>query len=489
MTLLISFVPFMLFANNFSSYLGKIPYDSVVSELTPIEEREIEKITFKDGTPVYNDRIIRLYLVASGINTEAEFRHYFTLFEDLVQQAKELDGPGELNRYNMAERLLHFMHDEIFKTEITGRAAGYNIGVRETLDKKRFNCYKSALLYNALLEYFDYKSYLVLVPEHIYSVVLIDGRRISVETTNRFGFDTYNDGYPENQRKFDKPNVLLNRKNYRDKTPVDNVTVAGIIYNNLLLLYADQEQYPGYPVKTDMNRAALLGMLGLYITGDNKAIANNVQYPFFRLTEDRVKQDPQNLEKAYDDFMQIINHPYITAYSKPYRRNASILVLESLPAYRKSVYGDPSTLTLDRLAESYRDSLVTLEKLSLDRSITDSGWNNTVIQYMENVDGKVNMDSYEGVRSYITAAHELINDERLRTSPSYGRHRDLLARYATTELNNYIAALINSKNYRQAYAESRKGASYLRQLDFSHSATMRTLERNMNIVKDQMERN
>ncbi len=477
------------FAVSFNEYINNIEYKGVTDKLTDVEKREFSKIYFDNDLPLYEDRLIKLYLVASEINTESEFNSYLKQFEALVSKARQIEGLNNLNRYNKAERLLHFLHDESFSKELTGPAAGYNIGIKETLDTKVYNCYKSALIYNALLEYFDYQTYLVLVTEHIYSVVIIDGKEISVETTNRYGFDSYNNGGADFKRKFDKPNISLQRKNYRSKNPIDNVTAAGIIYNNLLLLYAGREKYPGYPVPVDMERSALLGMLGLFITGENEAISNNVQYPFYRITEAKVKGDPLLLDEQYSKMYNIISHPNIAAYNKQYRRNLSILVMDSLPLYREKRYGKDNSLSVNELIKSYKNSLFQIEKYSLRDEITDSAWNNTIIQFMQSLKSKSDTTTYEGIINYTNAAYALINDETLKQSNYYTKYKEMLSQYPTTELNNYIAGLINNNKHRQAFREAETGISYLKEINFYHPQTMRTLERNRNTIQQYLQNN
>jgi hypothetical protein len=472
-----------LFATDFTDYMSSIPYDSVKQKLSNVEQREFDKIYFENGLPYYDDKLIKLYLTVSGIVDENEFNSYLQQFESLVQKSRGISGINSLNNYNKAERLLHFLHDESFATELKGPAAGYNIGIRETLDHKRYNCYKSALIYNSLLDYYGYNTYLVLVPEHIYSVVIVDGKEIPVETTNRFGFDPFNAGDPEFKRKFDKPNITLRRTNYRKRTPINNISVVGIVYSNQILLYAGKETYPGYPVTLDYEKAALLGVLGLYVMKNEAALGNNALIPFYHITENSIQSDPLKLETELDRYNTILSIDYLAPYAKPFKRNKNVLLLQNIDAYREKKYGVADSLSISELNNSFANTLNFVENISTDDGITDSIWNNSLIVYSDALEVKTKENSYTSIKLYIDSMRLLMQNSDLQKSKVYSKYNDRLKRYGSVRLNNYIAELMNSEKYEQALSEGKQAIAHIKDIDYYDSRVIKTLESNIEKVE------
>lgn len=473
-----------LFGMTFEEYISSTGYEDVNNTITQKEINELSKINRTSGSLTYNDKLIKLYLIGSEINEEPRFSRYIDQFEGLVSKARQSSDRKGLSGYNQAEWLLHFLHDELFKIEITGSGAGYNIGIQETLDEHLFNCYKSALIYNAFLEYFGYQTYLVLVPEHIYSVVYIDGTPVEVETTNAYGFDPHNRGLPKYTRKFDNPNIKFDEPRYSVTQPIDNISVISIIYNSRLLLYTGQKKYQGVNTGINMKRAAALGLIGLYISPDDKSIANNVQFPFFTITKNQILTSPGNFESEYERFYSLIQKPEIKSSNAPYLRNLSILLMDSLKPIRTYRYGNLSTKGLDAITKAFSESLLLLEKYSLDNDVTDAAWNNTVIEYLETLETRIHFSAVTDTETFARQCMNLFNNEKLQSSTYAPKYRKTAERTVTVHLNNYVAQLIESGQYAKAVKDADTGIIILKkQLDFYDNEVMRSIELNRDNAK------
>ena len=483
MKLILYITSIFLFINieaaGLQKHIDTFGYDFLNDTITDIEKRELDRISFENSSPYFPDKIIRLYLIASQINKEPDFTRELKAFESVI---KEIEPQTKgLSSYNRAEKILHILHDIYFKTELTGSGAGYNIGIEDTLRSKRFNCYKSALIYNAVLEYFGYESYLVIVPEHIFSVVLIDGRQIEVETTNRFGFDPYDRGAPGHKREFDKPGVIFDKKNYSSKTPVDNISIISIIYSNRLLLYTGQKRYTGYSVKPDFERAAALGVLGLYMHGKSTNLANNIIYPFYRISSGNMKKDPASISKYVKQFSEFLAHSRFAPYRPMYNKNISIAVLESQPALRESYLSSANPISADTVTDAYIQSLKSVESNSQSAEITETAWNNITIDYNHDLAKQINTDSIEGIKNYALQQKRLF--ETLSEYKHSSKYKSMAAYNTTVILNNYILKIYGTKNYQKALSEIDRGIDLLeKQLSFYDKKVMDSVKKNREII-------
>ncbi|MDA3899813.1 MAG: hypothetical protein PF637_04765 [Spirochaetes bacterium] len=483
---IIFLIIFPLQAADLKKHISEFGYDFLHETVTETEFREINKVSFDNKRPVYNDRLIKLYLIASEINSEPRFTRELKNFESVIETIRpQVKG---LSSYHRAEKILHLLHDIYFKTEITGSGAGYNIGIEDTLTDKRFNCYKSALIYNAVLDYFGYESYLVIVPDHIYSVILTDGKQIEVETTNRYGFDPYDRGAPEFKRALDKPGVTFSKKNYRTKTPIDNISVISIIYNSRLLLYTGQRRFSGYPAPLDHKRAAALGVLGLYIHQDSDNISNNILFPFYRINSARMAQNPDSIIENINQFKKLLAHERFSPYRPMYNKNISIALLEVQPAFRESSFGRSETLNLDQITSAYIASLELIENNSVSDEVTSTAWNNITIDFNTDLEKKISFRSIDDINDYTTQQKRLFT--HFEASPQSSSFQKLAKERVTVMLNNYILNIIESKDYEKALRETDEGINLLKNRhNFFDEKVMNTIAKNrsllINIIEQQ----
>jgi len=326
-TIALLFSATILFSGDFSLFIKDIPYEEVKKNITALEIKEFNKITFKNKRPTYKGPLIRLYFLASGINTPETMKQYMNQYNSLLKYIKSKLRSKKLNKYNKAEYILHLIHSKLFIKVQTGAAAGYNIGIKKTFDEKAYNCYKSALIYNSILSDLGFVTALISVPEHIYSIVYIDGQYIDVETTSRYGFDPYNKGRPNYKRKFDKKNIRFSIRYYSKKTPVNNIPVLITLYHNRVVATTGEAVFYGVNLQKDFKRAAAMALLESYLDQFESTFANeSLMHRFYEIMKISIKENPTKLQNEATKYRNFLYSLPQNVKKKNYLRNKDIFI-------------------------------------------------------------------------------------------------------------------------------------------------------------------
>jgi hypothetical protein len=453
---------------NFSSYLRIFDYPGIKEKISPLELREMDRIVVTDRGISYPDKLIKLYLLASDITDEKTFNRYLNDFKSKLNKArkiiKEKGYDRKLNRYNLAEFLLHFLHTEYFFNEQKGSAAGYNIGIRETFDSGKFNCFKSALIYNAFLEYFGYRTSLISAPNHIYSLVNINGITISVETTNRYGFDPYNTGKGKYRKLFDKEDIIFGIKYYREKVPMDNISVVVLIYVHRSHLYSGEKYYPGIQIEKNYSKAAALSILSSFLCYSEKSsIIENLLFKVFYLSKHKIDKNPEIIDVEYRRFAKIIDHHYFQKYSRKHWHNIEAAVVESFSRIRERKLNKTGTDNPQTVLKLHIDEIESINSyIKKNINIRNRGWNNSIIDFNKIIKSKYDSGNLDNIKRYGRLIMEMINNPVFRNSGSFiKKYRDMYLNNISISINNLGIVELNKQNWREAHRIYREGLDFL----------------------------
>ena len=476
---------------SFDAYLARFEYPEIVKKISPMELRELNKITFNGTEPGYPGRLIDLYLTASGITDETQHTQYRTAFENTAEEARRELAKKEnrkLNSYNKAEFLLHYLHRKIFKSTITGSGAGFNIGIKETLDTGAFNCYKSALIYNAFLEYFEYRTSLVLVPEHIYSIVYIEDIPVEVETTNQYGFDPYAAGGNRFMRVFDTPNIIFDKKYYNNKQPIGNISVLSQVFSNRLSMYSGDRTYSGESVPNDAERAAALGIMGTFINPLDDMTASNCLTMLSRIFRTSAYNNLTDIENAADRFLRTAA---IFSSCREYRnsmRNFSIIILNTAADIHRREFSRLSG-EADFVEIFTRDFYYYEKYLKTDMQIFNDGYNNTTVEFLDAVRKRYPSPDSLTIASAAGIMTRFFSDPRMQNNALSSRYRQYGSELLAAYINNAGAAAYNAGNTDKAIQIFTEGLSAARSSGMYDNRSFSAIEHNLTQIKTQRERN
>ncbi len=452
---------------SFGKYLYSIDYPEVKQSLTGREVNEFSRINIYGNQTVYPDRVIKLYLLASGITEEKEWDRYLERFTDLVDGAMESINSNsylrKLNTYNKTEYLLHYLHDNLFKIELKGASSGYNIGIRSSFDEGKFNCYKSSLIYNAFLEYFNINAFYMSVPNHIYSAFRVNGKIIDVETTNKYGFDPWDRGLPQYRRAFDRKNVQFQRTTYRSKQPMDNLRVLVQVYNNRSILYAGEMTYPGIDASRDLHRAAALSLLGDFLSnGRDEYIIHNTLYKLFMVTNENLEKNPFLLDKEYRRYDQVLQNSRYSKYAVRHYRNLEIATSRSLAQIRdarlKRVNGDPVEGSLEILARECENAN---KYITRNSSIRFTVCNNAMVRYSNILERELPQDNLGNIMRYSRQILKMFSLDVMERDARIQQIKPRFVRMISARINNLGADAMNNGEWRTADSIFTRGIRFL----------------------------
>jgi hypothetical protein len=171
-------------------------------------------------------------LRASGIGERERGRIYEPAFQALLEKLKGEAGAVR-SGYPRARKLHLALHREVLlRYESTAD------GLDRVLDHGEYNCLSSSLLYGLVARAFGLQAQLVQMPRHVYVRLLIDGRRVEVESTSRKGFDLHPQWIPATD-PFADPDYGLNASfgKYRgveggEAEGVDLERAVGFLWHN-----------------------------------------------------------------------------------------------------------------------------------------------------------------------------------------------------------------------------------------------------------------
>jgi|GEM_PF-3517754 len=461
--------------------LDSAAYPDVRAALTDYERAEYDRIKISGNTITYDRPLIHLYLLASGVDNAADMQRYTSQYDALIKKAKSGLSAAKYNRYNTAEYLLHFLHDELFKNETAIQDNGFNIGIRETFDKGSFNCYKSALIYTSVLESFGYECYYVLVPMHIYCVVKIDGREIEVETTNRYGFDPHDRGAPASKRVLDKSGVIFDKKNYSNRQMVDTVSVVNIILNSRLLLYAGDMKHPSEQVPQSFERAAALGMAAFYINNGDGNIKNNLQNVLFHIADSASQKQTSQFAAQYTRMRAFVGRSEFAGSNDFSIRNLGVLAANVADIQRKQTV--PSINSLPALAEFYLGQLEFVDQYIEKEDVHDNTQYGTLLNFYNDAKRYLNEEDLRSVEEYARFIKKVFYSPKKSSAASKKKYESMGAQFAIAAFSNHVAYLAQRRDYTQARRAAEYALEWLDDNDLYERESMRILEQNYKELK------
>ncbi len=223
----LSFIFLILFVLGFSAFSLTIP-QSVEPYFVYLNKDGTEN-TEENLSP---DEIIRLSLIFSLCEEGSEtwisaWKTYTDLKSYCVQQ-----NVMSMDEMEKGDKILSFMYEKVLSSynfDQTKMDVMLNSGV--------YNCVSASLLYLALATEFGLDARVQEVPRHSFVIVYTsDGKRITVETTNPYGFN------PGQKRLLERTSnseryAVIPARTYANRTEISRRRAIGLIASNLDSLF------------------------------------------------------------------------------------------------------------------------------------------------------------------------------------------------------------------------------------------------------------
>ncbi len=468
----------------FTDVIKLFNYPEISAQYSELEQTEFGKISF---TPKINypDKLIRLYLLASGITDTKDFNLYLAQFEKLFKKSLSDMNGKKLNDYNRAEFILHFLHKNLFKKVIEGTGAGFNIGIRDTLSSGLYNCYRSALIYNALMEYHGYKTYLVLVPDHIYSVVEINNKQIDVETTNQFGYDPFNKGLPEFKRLFDEKNIMFRKTTYYSKTPIDNISVLTSVYSNRMLLYSGDKVFSGEAVQINKYKALSLGIIGFFLNNNDPIIINNILVTASHIFSDKVKADRNSIYTEYDKLLSLMNIPSFVNKSKPFKHNAQLILANDINNQRKLFLKNNQDSV--KLISRFTDDFINYKKYFSDnKEVYSTSTYNSTLELAEILQIYFPLNNYNNFENCLINLLYFFDQKEISEVIDSQNLKNISVNIISIKINNHAVTLASNNKTAEAAELLNAAITLLKKNGLNEKKSMQLLEQNYELLSKQL---
>ena len=142
-------------------------------------------------SPLKFDRVLlREVLRASGVSDLEKRQAYEAAFQTLLHDVTGRIGTIR-SRYRMARKLHELLHQQVLR-----RYQSSADGLDVVLDHGDYNCLSASLLYGLLGRALGLQVQVVEIPSHVYVRILVNQRKVEVETTSRNGFDLRQEPLP-----------------------------------------------------------------------------------------------------------------------------------------------------------------------------------------------------------------------------------------------------------------------------------------------------
>ena len=158
-------------------------------------------------------------------NSELYVKKYETLSENLSLYFKE-NNTDLADPYQKGEAILLFLHQNLLKKYVEMETR-----LNELFDKGLFNCVSSGVIYFALAIDNKLDVRALRTKDHAFCAIMIDGKIVDVETTNKHGFDPGDK--KEFVNSFGKTGfVYTPPSNYKDRHEVIDKELLSVILQN-----------------------------------------------------------------------------------------------------------------------------------------------------------------------------------------------------------------------------------------------------------------
>ena len=156
--------------------------------------------------------------------------------EIVSRMAPAMDGLTDTKK--KGAYVLTYLHKHVFRrySLLVSRAG-------PLFESGTFNCVSSAIYYNVVARHFGLTTSAMLVKEHTYSRLHLDGGTVRVETTNRYGFEPgkKKDRYNQYGKKIGV--AYLPKLNYSKKRPIRTADLFALLLSNESLVNSQKKQY------------------------------------------------------------------------------------------------------------------------------------------------------------------------------------------------------------------------------------------------------
>lgn len=181
------------------------------------------------------DNFGKMMLIASGDN-DNQLRDNLQILDKLYIDLEKYLLKNSNTEISVAENTLLFLYESLFSTYSENQTQ-----VNIALQNGTYNCVSSTLIYMYFIKRLNIPVVAVKTPIHEFCSVIIDNKKIDVETTNPFGF---NPGVKKQiqdsptQKKY----TIIPPANYNGRHDVDDRVAISVVYDNRITSLQKQKK-------------------------------------------------------------------------------------------------------------------------------------------------------------------------------------------------------------------------------------------------------
>lgn len=162
-------------------------------------------------------------LIASNIDPDL-----FPLYtSEILRWKNDIQAhlPPHASQKRIAQAIGYYLHDQVY-TKYKFNATS----LKEVFETGFFNCLSSTILMNILLRAFGIDAKTIVLPTHVYTMAILDGKNTEIENTIRDGLSISQD--KASQERFNRLTGFNYDSNHKQKNVITWLESIGLLYSN-----------------------------------------------------------------------------------------------------------------------------------------------------------------------------------------------------------------------------------------------------------------
>ncbi len=187
---------------------------------------------FIEPTDVHEESFLKYYqdtddIMSALIASDISPQNYFRYQSEISRWRQDISDslPYNATDEQIAKQIGYYLHDRVYKS--------YNLSsttLKEVFEKGLFNCLSATVLMMIMLRSFGIVVNSIVLPTHVYTLAVLDGKTVEIENTMREGLAISQD--PAIQRQFQRLTGFAYNTSSSKKTIVGWKETLGLLYSN-----------------------------------------------------------------------------------------------------------------------------------------------------------------------------------------------------------------------------------------------------------------
>ncbi len=173
-------------------------------------------------------------LIASGIAPQ----NYKKYESDFAKWKRDIQNslPHNASQEQIARQIGYYLHDNVYSSYRLSATT-----LKDVFETGHFNCLSATIIMMIMLRAFGISTEAIVLPTHVYTSAVLDGKKVEIENTMREGLAISQD--PEVQRQFNRLTGFDYRSAGAVKTEISWVESLGLLYSNRSYFDAQRQNH------------------------------------------------------------------------------------------------------------------------------------------------------------------------------------------------------------------------------------------------------